>query len=99
MDNIGDRDIYEDYPGAWYSPVKGLLIQIGRILLNQDIKGKGDIHVKNHKRHDDEYLLACSQDGENWDYYFFYPNKQSIVKTSKQYFDKNGELKEIDVPY
>ena len=72
--NIVDDD--KTYTKEWRSPQGDEYSKIGKLMIKNNITGCGEYHVKEIETN--EYIIACSRDGENWSYYVAWPNLEKI---------------------
>lgn len=85
---INDQRTYEP---TWKSPNNVELVEIGKIMVANNIKGCGEYHVKEITSK--EYVVACTADGTNWTYYVVY----SAI--NKIYLANDEMLSKLKPPY
>ncbi|SKC07968.1 hypothetical protein SAMN05660841_04078 [Sphingobacterium nematocida] len=80
------------YNLPWRSPSSDELIEIGQLLVQNDITGCGEYHVKEITKN--EYVLACTADGKQWRYFTVWP------KVDKNIYSVTDEMeKKLTPPY
>ena len=70
---IDDTKTYEQ---SWRSPNNEELRAISRLMIKSNISGCGEYHIKEIENN--EFVIACTPDGENWTYYVAWPNIDKI---------------------
>ena len=83
--NSENSNIIEDertYSKSWRTPIKDEFLKIGKLMLANGIKGCGEYHVKEVT--EGEYVIACTRDGEKWNYYVAWPNNNKIYRTNEE---------------
>lgn len=65
------------YSKSWRSPTSEEMIKIGTLLVQNKIKICGEYHVKEITNN--EFVIACTPDGNNWTYYTLWPNVNEKV--------------------
>ncbi|MGV8946261.1 MAG: zinc-ribbon domain-containing protein [Lutibacter sp.] len=70
------------YSYEWRSPKGTQFIEFGKIIVKNNIRVCGEYKVKEIKRN--EFLIACTQDGNNWEYFVIYPNLDKIYKANDE---------------
>lgn len=58
----------EKYPSGWYSDGESWM-SIGRALGTSNIGGCGIFEYRPHSQYRSDFLVRCSNDGNNWKYY------------------------------
>ncbi len=66
------------YSRSWRSPKNNEYATFGKIIVNSSISVCSEYKVK--QINDDEYLIACTNDGENWNYFVINPTISQIYK-------------------
>jgi len=74
---INDSRTFEQ---SWRSPSNDELVSISRLMVQKNIKGCGEYHIKEIEN--GEFVIACSANGENWVYYVAWPNIGEIYLAS-----------------
>lgn len=62
---------------VWQEPTMAQTGAIGITLSQNGVRGCGEFHIKEITSN--EFLVACTSDGENWKYYGVYPNIKEVV--------------------
>ena len=79
--NNGSVDIIKDtqtYSKKWRAPQGSELVDIGRIIVENRIKVCGEYEVKEIVG--GEYIIACTDDGTNWNYFVVYRYSEKIFR-------------------
>jgi hypothetical protein len=66
----------------WRSPQGTEYLDFGKIIVKNKIKVCGEYKVKEMQRN--EFLLACTPDGTNWEYFVIYPNLDEIFRANNK---------------
>lgn len=80
---INDTRTFEQ---TWKSPNNQELVDIGRIMVSNNIRGCGEYHVKEITNK--EYVVACTSDGTNWTYYVVYSAINKIYLANDEMLEK-----------
>lgn len=75
----GGSNVIEDertYQKSWQSPSSDQLVSIGQLMVKNNISGCGEYHVKEIESQ--EYIIACTSDGQNWKYYVAWTGSEVI---------------------
>ncbi len=71
-----------NYSKSWRLPNGNELIEIGRIIIKNEIKVCGEYHLK--EINTKEFVIACSADGTTWDYFVVYTSNQKIYRANEE---------------
>ena len=61
---------------SWKLPDTSQFYAFGRLMISNGIKGCGEYYLK--RIGSDEFMIACTKDGNNWDYYIASPKSDKI---------------------
>lgn len=64
-----DKTLQEQYKAEWHQPNSYYMVNVGRVLVKHEVRVCASYSVRLHKKFEDEILVACTPDGENWYYY------------------------------
>lgn len=67
------------YPMPWKEPNSDELLSIGRAFVKAGTGGCGAYYLRASSENEDEYLVACTSDGINWEYYMVWPLIKEVV--------------------
>jgi hypothetical protein len=70
------------YQQSWRSPEGSEYAEIGKLIVQNNIKICGEYHVK--KVTTGEYVIACSADGNNWQYFVAYTKIGKFYRASDE---------------
>lgn len=70
------------YSTRWRSPQGLEYRDIGRIMVANQIKVCGEYYLKEVENN--EYIIACTADGTNWNYFIVYTNQNKIYKANDE---------------
>ena len=76
------------YSQSWRSPQGSEYADIGRIIVANGIKVCGEYYVKEIESN--ELVIACTPDGESWQYFVVYVKAESIYRANDE---MNSRLK------
>lgn len=76
---ISDEKTYSE---SWRSPYGAEYTKIGRIIVQNGIKVCGEYYVKEILTN--EYVIACSADGTNWEYFVVYSSAEKIYRANDE---------------
>lgn len=71
--------VNSEYPGKWIEETNSEFNEIVKTLIKNNIKGCGEFYFKRHKSSSANYLVACTSDGINWNYYMVYTASQKVL--------------------
>jgi len=74
------------YGRSWRSPTGSEYSEIGKLVIQNNISICGEYHVKEVTS--GEYLIACSPDGINWQYFVAYPKIGKFYRASDEMVEK-----------
>lgn len=80
---INDPMTYEQ---SWRSPRDSEYAEIGKLIVQNNITICGEYHVKEVTTK--EYLIACSPDGINWQYFIAYTAIDKFYRASDEMVEK-----------
>lgn len=72
------KSLEDDY-STWESPGEETFIPIGRALVKNNIRECGEYYVKKSNNTDGEYAVACTPDGNNFEYYLAWINTEKVL--------------------
>jgi len=72
------KTLETEFPDSWLSATEGEFVDITRTLMKNNIKGCGIYYYKRGKS-EGYYLVACSIDCDNWDYYLVYTGNEKVL--------------------
>jgi len=82
VDNIEQTKVYKN---DW-KPAGDNLAKISKVLVKNNIYGCGEYYI--FEITSNEFAIACTGDGANWNYYVVYPNLDKIYSANEQmYFE------------
>jgi hypothetical protein len=64
------QPINERFPTSWSTIEGEERTLITEALAANDIKDCGELYIKRNPKEEEEYLLACTKDGQAWRYYY-----------------------------
>lgn len=70
------------YSESWRSPYGTEYAEIGKIIVQNGIKVCGEYQVKEIESN--EYVIACSDNGETWDYFVVYTSLGKIYRANDE---------------
>lgn len=73
------------YSMEWRSPTKEEIVFIGQLMIKSNISGCGEYHLK---ALNNEYIIACTPDGEHWNYYVAWPKQEKIYRANEEMLEK-----------
>ena len=76
---MNDSNTYEQ---SWRSPQGTEYTEIGKLIVQNNIKICGEYHVKEVTT--GEYVIACSPDGINWQYFVAYTKIGKFYRASDE---------------
>lgn len=76
---MNDSNTYEQ---SWRSPRGTEYVEIGKLIVQNNIKICGEYHVKEVTA--GEYVIACSPDGNNWQYFVAYTKIEKFYRASDE---------------
>jgi hypothetical protein len=91
ISNKNKKSDEDEYAMPWRNASDKELLNIGRVMISNKVDDCGEYFVKEIEN--DEYLIACSSDGENWTYYQTWPEINKIERASVEVQMK------LDAPY
>lgn len=80
---IDDKRTYEL---SWREPYGDELGKISRLMVQKNISNCGEYHLKEIEN--GEYIIACTSDGENWNYYVAWPNIGEFYRANDEMVSK-----------
>ncbi len=86
--NNKELTINERYPMPWTDPGNAEMMKVSRSLVKNNITGCGEYYVRNSAVDDGECLVACTPDGENWNYYIVWYNIENVSRTNSGNIEK-----------
>jgi len=69
----------DKYSSEWQSPSGDEIALISPILVKERISGCGEYRLKQATGSDSEYLLACTSDGDNWNFYVVWTSSKEVM--------------------
>jgi len=80
------------YRKNWQTAVDNeYYVEIARLIVKNNYGGCGSMYLKESTETKNEFLLACTSDLENYDYYLVWPNTGSIMKVKDEGFKKPNQ--------
>ncbi len=70
------------YSYEWRSPGGSEYVDFGKIIVKNNIRVCGEYKVKEMQRN--EFLIACTSDGDKWEYFVIYPNLNKIYRANDE---------------
>lgn len=70
------------YSESWRSPRGSEYREIGKIIVQNGIEVCGEYYVKDIELN--EYVIACTADGTNWNYYVVYTSMETIYRANDE---------------
>ncbi len=70
--------IEDNFEQEWRSPETSEFLPIGKVIVKNRIRGCGEYRVKMNLHNSNEYLVACTSDGEIWNNYLTKLNEGSV---------------------
>lgn len=70
------------YTKTWRSPKGSELVDIGKIIVANGVKVCGEYQVKLIQ--EGEYIVACTDDGTNWNYFVVYRYSEKIFRANDE---------------
>ena len=93
------KAINETYIGEWVSANNSEAQKITKTLIKNNISGCGEYYVKESTENNNEYLVACSSDGKNWNLYIVWSEIEEIQgPLSNPIINANEESEYIELP-
>jgi hypothetical protein len=80
---ITDTRTYEQ---SWRSPTGSEYAEIGKLIIQNDIRICGEYHIKEITL--GEYVIACSPDGTRWQYFVAYTKIGKFYRASDEMVGK-----------
>lgn len=74
------------YYKSWREPIGSEYVELGRIIVQNNIKICGEYYVKEIET--DEFIIACTGDGSNWEYFVVYPKLSKIYRANDEMISK-----------
>ena len=85
----GPKTVINDsrtYSQSWRMPHGSEYAEIGKLIVQNNIKICGEYHVKEVTT--GEYVIACSPDGINWQYFVAYTKIRKFYRASDEMVSK-----------
>jgi hypothetical protein len=70
------------YSQSWTSPSANEYVEIGRIIVKNNIKVCGEYYVKEIEN--GELVIACTGNGKDWEYFVVYTNLDKIYRANEE---------------
>ena len=70
----------QQYPDEWREAQINEAQAIGRVLSQNQISGCGRYYVKTYIDGGDEYLVACTEDDQTWNYYTVWLSTREVTR-------------------
>lgn len=74
------------YQTEWRMPKGNEYYEIGKLIVENNIKICGEYHIKEVTSY--EYLIACSKDGVNWEYFIAYTKIGKFYRANDEMISK-----------
>lgn len=71
----GPRTLAEEFPGEWQEPTSDVMVALAK----QSIRGCGEFYQKSAAFATNEYVVACTRDGETWTVYRVWPRIDEVM--------------------
>lgn len=71
--------VNERYPMPWKEVTGKEMINIGRVMVKNNLTGCGEYYVRPAKEITDDYLVSCSRDGKQWDFFILNVTVNTVV--------------------
>lgn len=82
-------NIIEDpvtYSMEWRSPSREEIVSIGQLMIKSNVSGCGEYYLKAVQNN--EYVIACTPDGHNWNYYVSWPKQNKLYSANEEMLEK-----------
>lgn len=63
------KPLQAQYHEQWDEPNGWHLTNIGKVLIKKGVKTCGEYYVRQSKDQEGEWLIACTPDGQSWNYF------------------------------
>lgn len=74
------------YSMDWRTPNREEIVTIGRLMVKSNLSGCGEYYLISVE--DNEYVIACTPDGQNWNYYVSWPKQEKIYRANDEMLSK-----------
>jgi hypothetical protein len=70
----------------WRSPNREDIVAIGWLMVKSNLSGRGEYYLISVE--DNEYVIACTPDGHNWNYYVSWPKQNKLYSANEEMLEK-----------
>lgn len=78
-----EKEVNGSYAPSWISGIDSPdFVEISKALVKNNISGCGSYYIKKSTKWDNEYLVACTSDGETYNYHIVFTASGSVTSVS-----------------
>lgn len=89
----------DTYIGLWHSTDNTNFAPIAKTLADNNIISCSEFHFKESITNNNEFLVACSNDSKNWNYYLVWPQVGKVIGLSNPVINAKEESELLKPPY